>query len=254
MISIEDIEWKHGEFESYSSLAEQVSMSLNEIGICVIDNYVPDKRFAYSIIDEVKQLYATENLFHEAEKFPGDQDRERFRSDHIYCLDRENETTRTLHCEELEKSFEKLMVACDSLNLIPKLSQKSRFQVSCFPKNSFGIRVHCDNPCRSNVDEDNITTCILEKENPDGVDVRYFEDDDKLLSVVYYCNDESYHRATHGGLHRFYVRRKNDVAEPVVVEPRFNRVVVYWSDSRVFHETLKCLQPSFSLTSWYYKA
>ena len=210
----------------YEHLSKVICDVLNDVGVCVIDNYIRNKCVADLVVSEVKQLYATPDLFYKAdEHLRCDQkNNESFRSDYVYWLN-DKETTSISHCSKLEKSFEVLMASCVKMKLIPRLSHKSRFQVSCFPEKSFGYKKHTDNS------------------NNNG----------RLLTIVYYCN-ASYDRATSGGLHRFHVYDNNISKKVIDVEPKFNRAVIYWSDTRIVNETLHCQQDLFSLTSWYFSS
>ena len=92
-------------------------------------------------------------------------------------------------------------------------------QISCFPKNSSGYLPHIDNP------------------NKNG----------RILTFVYYPN-EKYEVEDYGGLSRFYVNARTEMVE---VEPKQNRLVIYWSDDRVVTETLPTYRDVFSLSCWF---
>lgn len=204
----------------YEELSCNIASVLNDVGVCVIDNYIPNILSADCVLSEVKQLYSTPHLFQkgaECDDIPGHY--EPHRSDYIHWLNGQEETS-TKWIEKLEKSLEVLMASCVKLKQIPKLSHKSRFQVSCFPRGSFGYKRHTDNS------------------NNNG----------RLLTAVYYCVDRD---NQDGATHRFHVSNGKGI-DSFDIEPKFNRVVIYWSDNRVYHEIPECNYDLFSLSSWYF--
>ena len=102
---------------------------------------------------------------------------------------------------------------------VPSVKRYSHFRLAAFPKNS-GFSVRVDNP----------------------------DENDCLLTVAYFCNKD-YNRLKDGGVNRLFVYEKQSVVD---VEPRFNRLLIHWSDERVAHAQCRNLTNRFSLSAWYF--
>ena len=101
-----------------------------------------------------------------------------------------------------------------------KVTGKSKLQVSCFRRSSQGYLPHSDNP----------------------------NDNGPMISLVYFPNER--YELNDGAIKRFYLRQS---AECVDVEPRYNRLVVHWSDSSVITETLPTNNSNvFTISTWFF--
>lgn len=103
---------------------------------------------------------------------------------------------------------------------IPPIIAFSHFQASCFMNGSSGYAVHVDNP------------------NNNGC----------LLTVKYFCNKD-YNREEDCGEYRIFLPERRSVLD---IEPKYNRLLVYWSDFRVAHGTRRSRRDLYSLSSWYF--
>ena len=195
-----------------NQLPKVIKKSLENCHVCVIDNYIGDE-VAFRIRDEIQSLHDSPHCFHKA----GRGYNETLRSD-LVCWLQGNEPT-TSHIKILKRSINTLVTSIH-FEKIPSVTHFTHFQISVFPKGSYGYAVHVDN------------------HNDNGC----------LLTVVYYCN-ENYERKKDGGVHRLFLYDKKTVVD---IEPKMNRLVIYWSDLRVVHETRACHRELFSLTSWYF--
>ena len=200
---------------NYQELPTSIKQRLDEFYICVIDNYA-SKEVAMGVKDELLYLSdSTQSHFYQA-GLGGNENR---RSGLVYWMN--GKEPKTAYINILKRSINTLMTSL-KFNEIPNITHFTHFQVTCFPEKSFGYATHVDNPSNNGC----------------------------LLTVVYYCN-ENYNRKKDGGVHRFFLYDKRSVVD---IEPRFNRIVIYWSDVRVAHGTCRCFRRLFSLSSWYFNS
>ncbi|XP_057308155.1 egl nine homolog 1-like [Hydractinia symbiolongicarpus] len=195
-----------------------VLKSLNNVGICIIDNFLTTE-LAKEVQHEAEELYAIPEKFRNAEEIV----ETKYRSDKVCWVVSSDDSNKKIN--SLRRAFDELIESVAKLinqtNNV-RISHRSQTQISCFPPHSFGYKVHTDNP------------------NNNG----------RLLTVCYYSN-ECYNNLTHGGFSRFYVPAK---ANFVDIEPIFNRAIIYWSDKRILKQVLPCRREVFSFTTWYFGA
>ena len=201
--------------QCYNDMIKFLSGALKKVGLCVIDNFIHNE-IAEQIKLETDALYLTPGVFGEAEQ--PSKSTSSYRSDLITWVTGQEKLCPKI--KELTETIDYMLATTIKSEKFPRVIHKSRVQVSCFPKNTFGYKCHIDNP-RNN---------------------------GRLLTAVYFCN-KAYNRETDGGVSRFYIKSNTKCVD---IEPKFNRAIVYWSDSRNMHETLPCRRNLFSLTSWYY--
>lgn len=210
------------ELRSYENLLRIfVLASLKRIGVCVIENFLPET-FADGVESEIGKLYSSEkNLF----KPPVESDD--YRGDHVYWIGTNAESEQQCdNIKKLERYFHQLILSMvnheKQRGNVLKITHKSRTQISCFKAGEIGYKPHIDNP------------------NSNG----------RLLSVTYYCN-KNYTRIEDGGLVRFYL---NNNTKYIELEPKYNTAVVHWSDRRVIKEVLPSTTHKnlFHLSSWFF--
>ena len=200
----------------YEDLVNCLISSLTSYGICVVDNYI-HHHLVEQMLQEVVALCTTEQPHY------GERERQtQYRSDKVRWV---NGTEKL--CSKLQlliRSFDSLVRSFTSNDFPAKagpglVTRKSNMQLSYFPPASFGYKRHIDNP------------------NNNG----------RVITSVFYLN-QGYNRDRDGGVTRFYLSNNTKYVD---VEPKFNRAVFYWSDSRTMLETLPCQRGMYSLTTWY---
>ena len=100
------------------------------------------------------------------------------------------------------------------------IKQRTRAMVACYPGHGTHYLKHIDNPCRNG----------------------------RVLTCIYYLNVD-WDSRRNGGLLRIYPEGSHEVAN---IEPIFDRLIFFWSDSRNPHEVKPAHRPRFAITLWYY--
>jgi hypoxia-inducible factor (prolyl hydroxylase) len=95
--------------------------------------------------------------------------------------------------------------------------------VACYPGGSASYVKHVDNP------------------NKDG----------RCITSIYYLN-KNYDRERDGGTLRIYPTTGLSAGRVADVEPKFDRLIFFWSDRRNPHEVLPAFSVRFAITVWYY--
>lgn len=198
-------------FKSYNYLPSHIAECLHKYHICVIDNYIGNE-VAIGVKNETSSLVQSPKLvLHRKGKYKA----EKFDSELVYWLTGEE---RAISYIKILKRSLNLLLTSIKFEDTPKITSYTRFQISCNTRKSPGVDVHVDN----------------------------VNDNGSLLTVVYYCNEK--YSKSHGGEERFFLY---DLKSVVDVEPKFNRLVIYWSDFRVAHGTCKSFKDLVSLKAWY---
>ncbi|MBN3312808.1 EGLN1 protein, partial [Atractosteus spatula] len=94
--------------------------------------------------------------------------------------------------------------------------------VACYPGNGTGYVRHVDNP------------------NGDG----------RCVTCIYYLN-KNWDAKEHGGLLRIFPEGKAQFAD---IEPKFDRLLFFWSDRRNPHEVQPAYATRYAITVWYFDA
>jgi len=202
-----------------------IATSLMNNGICIVDQFLSDEiakrisRTTQSIFKQIPGLFTEPLSIRTRTKFRHDLTCWIKGTEHFcQCYSEANDLFVKLVKDVLrECNIQRVLAAAKKI----KVSHKSKLQISCFPENSSGYLPHADNP----------------------------KNNGRVLTLVYYPNDK-YDAEEYGGSSRFYFRNRTQC---VNVEPRNNRLVLYWSDSRVITETLPTRSGNvFALTYWFF--
>ncbi|ELK05074.1 Egl nine like protein 1 [Pteropus alecto] len=94
--------------------------------------------------------------------------------------------------------------------------------VACYPGNGTGYVRHVDNP------------------NGDG----------RCVTCIYYLN-EGWDAKVSGGILRIFPEGKAQFAD---IEPKFDRLLFFWSDRRNPHEVQPAYATRYAITVWYFDA
>uniref|UniRef100_A0A673GR47 hypoxia-inducible factor-proline dioxygenase n=1 Tax=Sinocyclocheilus rhinocerous TaxID=307959 RepID=A0A673GR47_9TELE len=94
--------------------------------------------------------------------------------------------------------------------------------VACYPGKGSGYVRHVDNP------------------NGDG----------RCVTCIYYLN-KNWDAKENGGVLRIFPEGKAQFAD---IEPKFDRLVLFWSDRRNPHEVQPAYDTRYAITVWYFDA
>ena len=220
------------EYRSFDQLCSGIIVSLQVIGFCVIENIIKES-LTHQILKECIDLYEATEYFtpgqvgHYKNRLSVVEDGSvRMRDEHI----RGDKVTWIEDGNESAPNVCELMKYLDELALHLSLSRKfsdcniksrTRAMISCYPGNNTVYKMHVDNP------------------NRDG----------RRITFVYYLN-KGYRVDKNGGV----LRIRKGRSKHYDIEPRFGRLLIFWSDKRTVHEILPCFTPRFAISVWYFDA
>ncbi|VDP22439.1 unnamed protein product [Heligmosomoides polygyrus] len=200
-------------------IAEYVIRSLNEFGWAVVDNFLGDEhcRFTYN---EIKCLYER-GLFSAGQLMDDGKHKDEYhvkdiRSDQIYWFDGIDPRASDAATVRLLVSMIDSVIQHFKGRLPPyDISGRSRAMIAIYPGNGTRYVKHVDNPVR----------------------------DGRCITTIYYCN-EDWDIAKHGGTLRLYPESS---MIPMDIDPKADRLVLFWSDRRNPHEVMPVFRPRSAL-------
>ncbi|KAK7077127.1 Egl nine 1 [Halocaridina rubra] len=209
--------------ERFADVMQPLLNDLNKYGVCVVDDFLGRER-AEQILEEVMALYSR-GVFQDGQvvsRNVQDQARGIIRGDKITWV-----TGNENHCGNIGQLVSVVDTLIAKANHHPdsgelgkhNITLRTRAMVACYPGRGSHYVKHVD--------------------NPDG--------DGRCITAIYYIN-KNWQRKD-GGVLRIYPEGTNQVAD---VEPKFDRMLFFWSDRRNPHEVLPATVTSrYAITVWY---
>ena len=208
------------EYSSLEEFSTRIVSSLKHVGFCVIENLL-QKRNVDSCYREVQSLYSEPGRFgpglvHIPPSVARLRD-EDIRGDKVTWLGDNEKGVPAI--SSLVKKMDELARGCNATKQIPDsdITSKTQTMVACFPGDKRCYKKHIDNPIK----------------------------DGRKLTFIFYLN-KNYVAKRDGGILRIY--KGNSRA--FNIEPRFGRLVIFWSDKTV-HEVLPSFSKRFAISVWY---
>ncbi|KAL4237791.1 Egl nine 1 [Mactra antiquata] len=198
------------------ALGDYVIKCLNSYGLCVIDNFLGDSK-GTDILDEVSDLY-DQGALSSGELVNTASPKGAVRGDIITWI--EGKEVGCTNIAFLISSIDAIMLHCQKSLGHYRIKGRSKAMVAAYPGSSTGFLRHVDNP----------------------------SGDGRCVTCIYYLN-KNWNSKTDGGLLRIFPEGTNRVAN---VEPKFDRLLFFWSDRRNPHEVLPACKTRFAVTVWYY--
>ncbi|XP_042239462.1 uncharacterized protein LOC121877703 isoform X2 [Homarus americanus] len=207
----------------FSDVMQLVMKDLNKYGVCVVDDFLGAER-AEHILQEVGALHSR-GVFHDGQvvsRHVQDQARGMIRGDKITWV-----TGSEPYCGGIGQLVSVVDSVVAKANKHPNagkladynITWRTRAMVACYPGRDAHYVKHVDNP------------------NGDG----------RCITAIYYINKDW--TPQDGGVLRIYPEGCSDkVAE---IEPRFDRMLFFWSDRRNPHEVLPAKITRYAITVWY---
>ncbi|XP_029377301.1 egl nine homolog 1 isoform X2 [Echeneis naucrates] len=198
---------------------EYIVPCMNKHGICVVDNFLgPDT--GLGILDNVRALHKT-GRFTDGQLVSqkGDSTKD-IRGDKIKWVE-----GREAGCEKIRflmSRMDDLIRHCNGKLGNYTINGRTKAMVACYPGNGTGYVRHVDNP------------------NGDG----------RCVTCIYYLNKD-WNAKEHGGLLRIFPEGKAQFAD---IEPKFDRLLLFWSDRRNPHEVQPAFATRYAITVWYFDA
>ncbi|XP_074502724.1 egl nine homolog 1 [Sebastes fasciatus] len=192
---------------------------MNKHGICVVDNFLGTET-GLGILDNVKALHET-GKFTDGQLVSQKSDSTKdIRGDKITWIE-----GREAGCEKIRilmSRMDDLVRHCNGKLGNYTINGRTKAMVACYPGNGTGYVRHVDNP------------------NGDG----------RCVTCIYYLNKD-WSAKEHGGLLRIFPEGKAQFAD---IEPRFDRLLLFWSDRRNPHEVQPAFTTRYAITVWYFDA
>ncbi|XP_052770192.1 egl nine homolog 1-like isoform X2 [Mya arenaria] len=198
------------------ALSEYITKCLNAYGVCVIDNFLGESK-GKDILDEVKDLYENGDLI-SGQLVNTASPKGAVRGDVITWVDGSEVGCSSIH--SLIASVDAIMVHCQKTLGHYNIKGRSKAMVAVYPGNKTHFLRHVDNP----------------------------SGDGRCVTCIYYLN-KNWNSKVDGGLLRIFPEEANRVAN---VEPKFDRLLFFWSDRRNPHEVLPAHRTRYAVTVWFY--
>ncbi|CAM4731844.1 unnamed protein product [Leuciscus chuanchicus] len=192
---------------------------MNKHGICVVDNFLGDE-VGRSILEDVRALYLTGG-FTDGQLVSQRSDSSKdIRGDKITWVE-----GKEAGCERiafLMSRMDDLIRHCNGKLDNYRINGRTKAMVACYPGDGTGYVRHVDNP------------------NGDG----------RCVTCIYYLNKD-WDAKDHGGLLRIFPEGTSQFAD---IEPKFDRLLLFWSDRRNPHEVQPAYATRYAITVWYFDA
>ncbi|KAG7999953.1 Egl nine-like protein 1 [Nibea albiflora] len=198
---------------------EYIVPCMDKHGICVVDNFL-GQEIGLGILENVKALHKT-GKFTDGQLVSQKSDSTKdIRGDKITWIE-----GREAGCEKIRflmGRMDDLIRHCNGKLGNYTINGRTKAMVACYPGNGTGYVRHVDNP------------------NGDG----------RCVTCIYYLNKD-WTAKEHGGLLRIFPEGKAQFAD---IEPRFDRLLLFWSDRRNPHEVQPAFATRYAITVWYFDA
>ncbi|NWY49666.1 EGLN1 protein, partial [Chionis minor] len=188
-------------------------------GICVVDDFL-GKELGGLVAQEVRALHHT-GRFTDGQLVSQKSDSSKdIRGDKITWVEGKEPGCQTIRL--LMNSMDDLIRHCNGKLGNYKINGRTKAMVACYPGNGTGYVRHVDNP------------------NGDG----------RCVTCIYYLNKD-WDAKVSGGILRIFPEGKAQFAD---IEPKFDRLLFFWSDRRNPHEVQPAFATRYAITVWYFDA
>ncbi|MEJ1284286.1 egl-9 family hypoxia-inducible factor 1 [Cricetulus griseus] len=198
---------------------EYIVPCMNKHGICVVDDFL-GRETGQQIGDEVRALHDT-GKFTDGQLVSQKSDSSKdIRGDQITWIEGKEPGCETIGL--LMSSMDDLIRHCSGKLGNYRINGRTKAMVACYPGNGTGYVRHVDNP------------------NGDG----------RCVTCIYYLNKD-WDAKVSGGILRIFPEGKAQFAD---IEPKFDRLLFFWSDRRNPHEVQPAYATRYAITVWYFDA
>ncbi|XP_009560445.2 egl nine homolog 1 [Cuculus canorus] len=198
---------------------EYIVPCMNKHGICVVDDFL-GKELGGLVAQEVRALHHT-GRFTDGQLVSQKSDSSKdIRGDKITWVEGKEPGCQTIRL--LMNSMDDLIRHCNGKLGNYRINGRTKAMVACYPGNGTGYVRHVDNP------------------NRDG----------RCVTCIYYLNKD-WDAKVSGGILRIFPEGKAQFAD---IEPKFDRLLFFWSDRRNPHEVQPAFATRYAITVWYFDA
>ncbi|XP_075223240.1 HIF prolyl hydroxylase [Lycorma delicatula] len=204
---------------------KDVINDMDEFGICVVDELLGLER-GMAVLNEVLGMYHM-GVFKDGQLVSNrvNTDLKTIRGDQITWIDGKEPSCKNIGT--LISIVDAIIMKANRVAIGKlgsyKINGRTKAMVACYPGNNSHYVKHVDNP------------------NQDG----------RCITAIYYLNRD-WNVKENGGLLRIFPEGwKDKVAD---IEPKFDRLLFFWSDRRNPHEVQPAKKPRYAITLWYFDA
>ncbi|XP_042331612.1 egl nine homolog 1 isoform X1 [Sceloporus undulatus] len=198
---------------------EYIVPCMNKHGICVVDEFL-GQELGGRVEREVRALHLT-GRFTDGQLVSQKSDSSRdIRGDKITWVEGKEPGCKAVG--RLMNSMDDIIRHCNGKLGDYKINGRTKAMVACYPGNGTGYVRHVDNP------------------NGDG----------RCVTCIYYLNKD-WDAKVSGGILRIFPEGKAQFAD---IEPKFDRLLFFWSDRRNPHEVQPAFATRYAITVWYFDA
>ncbi|XP_040206921.1 egl nine homolog 1 isoform X2 [Rana temporaria] len=198
---------------------EYIIPCMNKHGICVLDDFL-GQDLGDRIVGEVQALHST-GRFTDGQLVSQKSDSSRdIRGDQITWVEGKEAPCKAIG--HLMNSMDDLIRHCGTKLGNFRINGRTKAMVACYPGKGTGYVRHVDNP------------------NGDG----------RCVTCIYYLN-KNWDAKENGGVLRIFPEGKSQFAD---IEPKFDRLLFFWSDRRNPHEVQPAFSTRYAITVWYFDA
>lgn len=198
---------------------EYIVPCMDKHGMCVVDTFL-GLDIGLGVLDNVKALHKTGKFTNGQLVSQKSDSTKDIRGDQITWIE-----GREPGCEQIRflmSRMDDLIRHCNGKLGNYKINGRTKAMVACYPGKGTGYVRHVDNP------------------NGDG----------RCVTCIYYLNKD-WNVKEHGGLLRIFPEGKAQFAD---IEPKFDRLLLFWSDRRNPHEVQPAFATRYAITVWYFDA
>nr|XP_013098663.1 unnamed protein product [Stomoxys calcitrans] len=210
----------------YEELCRNIINDMNQYGLSVVDDFLGQEK-GMQILNEVLNMYSA-GVFRDGQlvnNFKSDQDLKTIRGDKITWV--KGEEPDCSNVGFLINQIDAVICRANAMRNNGKLGnyvikERTKAMVACYPGSGSQYVMHVDNP------------------NKDG----------RVITAIYYLNLNWDYRNS-GGVLRIFPEQTKSVAD---IEPKFDRLIFFWSDKRNPHEVQPAYRTRYAITVWYFDA
>lgn len=198
------------------SLQRHIRSSLNTHGICVIDGFLGED-FGNDVAAEVVKLHSSGDCV-KGELLGGKKDGHTVRGDLVTWVDGTENGCKSLgaFCRKMDGIVAFGAGVTSGYNVCGG----TKAMAARYPGNGTRYHLHVDNPAK----------------------------DGRCLTCIYYIN-KNWETKTMGGTLRMHAQMSGKTAN---ISPVFDRIAIFYSDSRNPHEVLPTYTDRYAVTVWYF--
>ncbi|TMW52715.1 hypothetical protein DOY81_002238 [Sarcophaga bullata] len=210
----------------YEELCRNIINDMNQYGLSVVDDFLGREK-GLQILNEVHQMHSA-GVFKDGQlvnNMKSEQSLRTIRGDKITWV--KGVEPGCANVGYLINQIDAVICRANSMRNNGKLGnyvikERTKAMVACYPGSGSHYVMHVDNP------------------NKDG----------RVITAIYYLN-LNWDSKNNGGVLRIFPEQTKSVAD---IEPKFDRLIFFWSDKRNPHEVQPAHKTRYAITVWYFDA